>query len=481
MLAVSTSLECLDDIIHGRPTDIALLLKDDLTGAAADLTESLAITRSIANQYRALLTQTGFLTEDSRVHALNSSRGCHTDSNVQQDNQLSSLESQLLFQRAGVYLALACQGISSYLDSLKPPTKAHVVSESARYHAQPHGTLPSAQVRSQGLEARKLTRLYVKRALRDYVNFLSFFEYTPGTPADVVKHYEHRSGEVTARPGQPGTTPKGKNLENANRRTLDEASPSCTMMSYELEAGNSQSGCAASGARSVSPPLNVFRTLNFFAATPPTDLPPYPITSREIVKVGSRHCLDSTSDVLSADKNALTFHPLFIESLHSLSLCHSLVQTSPKDHLRHVHMVARLTRICDGYPIFLAARSLSRSDWVEVARQADNWIGLEQSWDSLCAPAALAKEQKEHQKEETQAQARERIRQQAIMGSLADERVIDDTTFQSAVASRQRRAQTSGGNLHPAEQGGDVSKRSPQADTNDSRAAASERRLLQGG
>ena len=104
-------------------------------------------------------------------------------------------------------------------------------------------------------------------------------------------------------------------------------------------------------------------------------------------------------------------------------------------------MVARLARVCDGYPIFLAARSPSRADWIEVVRRANNWIGLQQSWETLCAPAPLPGHAGTAKKEETEEQAKERRRQEAILEALADERVHDEASFQAAVAARERRAE----------------------------------------
>ncbi|KAI4264363.1 MAG: hypothetical protein L6R42_000524, partial [Xanthoria sp. 1 TBL-2021] len=76
-----------------------------------------------------------------------------------------------------------------------------------------------------------------------------------------------------------------------------------------------------------------------------------------------------------------------------------------------------------------------------IVRQADNWIGLEQSWESLCAPAPLPGQPEEAQEQRTPEQKRERRRQQAIEDSLSDENVYDEATFQAAVAARGRLAE----------------------------------------
>jgi Mg-chelatase subunit ChlI len=102
-------------------------------------------------------------------------------------------------------------------------------------------------------------------------------------------------------------------------------------------------------------------------------------------------------------------------------------------------MVARLARVCDGYPIFQAARSPSRADWIEVLRRSDNWVQLQQSWESLCAPAPLPGQTPTNQQKETPAEKKERMKQQAIMEALEDDRVHDEASFHAAVAARQRR------------------------------------------
>lgn len=477
MLAESTSLESLNEIIRSRPTDVAVLrtravtrtFKEDLVGAAADLTEALAITRSTASQHKAPQTQMELLAVLNSAQKLDSSPDYHCDPTVQEDNQTSSLKPQLFFQRAGIYLTLACQTTVSCLDSSRPAAESPPVTRPSQSEARPHDSPSSTQARPHSLAARKITKSYAKRALRDYVSFLGFFEYTPGTPANAVEQHEPGSGENASARGQSATNLNAKDLENVIQCASAEMVPSYALIPHEHVAVRSLNGRAVYRSRSPSPPVKVFPISDLFAAAPPPDLPPYPVISREMVKVGSRPYSNSTGSLHSAlaDQEAITFHPLLIESLHSLLLCHSLVQTSPKEHLRHAHMVARLTRICDGSPIFLASRSPSRSDWVEILHRADNWIGLEQSWEALCALPTLANESDKHQKEETQVEARERIKQEAVMESLADERVYDDATFQAAVASRERRAKALVGDSPSGKGNGGVPKRLAPGDKYD--------------
>jgi len=85
----------------------------------------------------------------------------------------------------------------------------------------------------------------------------------------------------------------------------------------------------------------------------------------------------------SPNQEAVTYHPLLTDALHSLLLAHTLLGTPQKELKRHAVMVARLCRVADGYPIFLASRSPARADWMEVLRKASP-VTLEASWEQLC-------------------------------------------------------------------------------------------------
>ena len=190
------------------------------------------------------------------------------------------------------------------------------------------------------------------------------------------------------------------------------------------------------------PPPLVHQLSALFDATPPTDLPPYPETATALTIKQQSQQSEATKAFFAQNSDcheALTYHPLLTDALHSLLLCHCLVQTSARELQRHAHMVARLARICDGYPIFQAARSPSRADWIEVVRRGDNWVELQHSWEFLCAPAPLPGQMSQNQQKESPAEKRERLKQQAIMEALEDDRVHDEASFHAAVAARQRR------------------------------------------
>ncbi|KAL8787169.1 MAG: hypothetical protein Q9213_002385 [Squamulea squamosa] len=457
MLAESTSLVPLDEIIRGRPTDSSFLrtraltriFKNDFAAAAQDLTEALAISRYVAAQHKAGRGQM----ELSNVlggaeKKTGGSRDWRHNTKLGDEAQPSSLEPQLLFHRASVYLTMACQNITNSLDQTQSTDDGLHDLEPNEPKAKPHATSSSVQTPQQALEAQKLVKTYAKRALRDFINFLSFFEYSPGMSADDAEAYMHELDAAASDAKLAKVAPGRSSLKEAYKSALNNGDISGALMPYEVDGHGSQSNGIAPQFHPQLPPIRVYPISDLFASTPPPpDLVPYPVVSREIVKVGpkpktnrsdgsSRHAFS-----LPGCTESVTYHPLLTEALHSLLLCHSLVQTSSKEHLRHAHMVARLARQCDGYPIFLAARSPSRADWIEIVRRADNWIGLEQSWESLCALAPLPGQAEQAQEQQTPEQDRERRRQQAIEDSLADENVHDEATFQAAVAARERLAE----------------------------------------
>ncbi|KAL8752092.1 MAG: hypothetical protein Q9199_005984 [Rusavskia elegans] len=456
MLAESTSLEPLDEIIRNRPTNSSFLrtrgvtriFKNDFAAAAEDLTEALAITRFVAAQHKAGRGQM----ELSNVlggaeKKTGGSRDWRHAPRLEDESQPSSLEPQLLFHRASLYLTMACQNITISLEQTPPIADPIHNPEPTNPKAESHATPLSMQTPKRALEARKLVKTYAKRALRDFVNFLSFYEYSPGMSADRAEAYVHQLDAAASDAKRTQATPGRTPLKETYKSAMDDVSVSGAITPYESGGRDWQNHGTAPQPYPELPPLKVYPISDLFASSPPADLVPYPVPSRELVKVAPKQKMNNLEGSLkqtfsfSACDEAVTYHPLLTEALHSLLLCHTLVQTSSKEHLRHAHMVARLARQCDGYPVFLAARSPSRADWIEIVRQADNWIGLEQSWESLCAPAPLPGQPEEAQEQRTPEQKRERRRQQAIEDSLSDENVRDEATFQAAVAARERLAE----------------------------------------
>ena len=295
------------------------------------------------------------------------------------------------------------------------------------------------------MEARKAVKTNAKRALRDYIAYLSNFDYTPGLPAEITEEFVKKVNQAANGFKIPRPPHQGKSLDLESNSSLSNGQLSDALVphnGYPTRNRPASNTSRASDLPSLPPPV-VHQMSSLFSATPPADLPPYPATATSLTtKQQMQAAQTEAAKAILAQTDcheALTYHPLLTDALHSLLLCHCLVQTSSRELQRHAHMVARLARVCDGYPIFQAARSPSRADWIEVVRRGDNWIQLQQSWESLCAPAPLPGQSPTNQQKETPAERKERLRQQAIMEALEDDRVHDEASFHAAVAARQRR------------------------------------------
>jgi hypothetical protein len=438
-MASCTSLEPLDDVIASHPSDAApyrtravtRMFKDDYPGAARDLTEGLAICRMWQKNKSG---QLDLMPADENQRKNGIARDLKYDIKLDEKDHPSSLETQLLFHRAGTYLTIACQHIHAALDGLDSPNEA---SDTA------NGELPPdlQEANRQRLEVRKIVKTNAKRALRDYISFLSKFDYTPGLPVEITEEFLRKVN--TAASGLTKPRPAHSN------RLLDVAShpngktSNALVRRRDVENGDNY---VDPTTYSSLPSPEIHKVSSLFSPLPPPDLPPYPVESTALVPRKQSPNLSATNAGIALLANhdyheAITYHPLLTDALHSLLLCHSLVQTPPKELLRHAHMSARLARVCDGYPIFLAARSPARADWIEVLRRSDNWIGLQQSWETLCAPAPLPGHAGTEKKQETPEQARERRKHEAIMEALADERVQDEESFRAAVRAREKRAE----------------------------------------
>ncbi|KAK6957647.1 hypothetical protein Daesc_000434 [Daldinia eschscholtzii] len=431
-LAECTDFRALDLIIGQRPSDceplrtraIVRMFKEDFEGAVRDLTSALGVYRLQQPRHKPA--------SDESTQFDQTIRRRRDNPPLDERDQPSSIEVQLLFQRAGCYLTLACDHVPLALPDL--PTEQNANSQNGTNGASNSNTNGSSASQQGGedlenkgpskklLEARKAVRVYAKRALRDYMEYLKHFHYSPNLPIEISDEFSRQVNQATHR---------NKRYYNQSRHTSqDPGSPTGT-----------------------SPGHTVYELSSLFSATPPADLPPYPST--ELVSQGS-----ATMEPIQTTTEMVTYHPLLTDALHSLLLCHTLIQTSAKELQRHAHMVARLARLADGYPVFQASRSPARADWIEVLRRAENWIELSSSWEALCAPAPLPIPVSTNggvstatasvnalsitggaNSSETEEQRKERMRQQAIIEALEDERVNDEASFKAAILARQRRAE----------------------------------------
>ncbi|KAK1244856.1 hypothetical protein MKX08_004485 [Trichoderma sp. CBMAI-0020] len=438
-MAESTSLEPLTEIIGDRPGEPEVLrtratvkvFQNDLEGAVFDLTHALSISQFIRKSHQPKQEDTQIV--DSQRTA---ARRRPHDVILPEKDQPSSLEAQLYFQRASVYLTLASDNA---VDSMPAPPSNQsnenlAITDERDEEAKAEASDPGKEISRKQVESRKMAKTYAKRAIKDYLSFFSNIHYSPNLPAKIAKEFNDRVSMVM------------HGIRSS--RALDTSSWTTSHTVYSLP--------------------------DLFRSVPPADLPPYP--AQDLMKQGVQQPLDETAC------EWVTYHPLLSDALHSLLLAHCLAQTSTKEIQRHAYMVARLIRLSDGYPLFQANRSSARADWTELVHCAGNWLQLSSSWDNLCQPAPLpayledpckhhcAKHGGSHKKAhphsersiaasaaaalvgggtfdattaaaEEEQRRKELIREQAIADTLDDERVTDETSFRAAVRAREKRAQ----------------------------------------
>lgn len=459
-LAECTSLQPLDEIIADRPSEgeplrtraVTKIFKEDYVGAAQDLTSALQVCRYQQGQHKAGRQQLQ-LASAAAAEAQRNNRW-KEEFKLDEEDHPSSLETQLLFHRAGVYLTIACQHVNAALP-LKPSHRTtNDANGSSKVNVETNtdsteATSADKEAEGKRLEAHKIVKTNAKRALRDYIAYLSHFDYTPGLPVEITEEFVRKVNQAAN--GFKITRPQNHSrvLEMEGNSSLSNGQLSDALVPHSASLSTrhrTQNGSTRSTDLPSLPPPVVYQISTLFSATPPADLHPYPETNTSLTttqKLNKSQASKASQALLAyaqAERHeALTYHPLLTDALHSLLLCHCLIQTSARELQRHAHMVARLARVCDGYPIFQAARSPSRADWIEVVRRGDNWIQLSQSWESLCAPAPLPGQGTANQQKETPEQRHERLKQQAIMEALEDDRVHDEASFHAAVQARQRR------------------------------------------
>lgn len=460
-LAECTSLQPLDEVIAERPSEgeilrtraVTKIFKEDYFGAISDLTAALQVCRYYQGQHKAGRQQIQLASDAAAEREASRSGRWKEEIKLDEEDHPSSLETQLLFHRANVHLTIACQHVN---DALPPKTPRTLKKAANGLKAeQTNGDGPTEPVEmtpaekeahKKRLEARKVVKTNAKRALRDYVSYLSHLDYTPGLPAEITEDFVRKVNQAANGFKIPRPQAQSRSLDLESNSSLSNGQLSDALVphnGYHSSRNRSQASSPRTQDLPSLPAPVVYQMSALFSSTPPADLPPYPETATALTTKQQLHATqnEAAKAILAQTDchEALTYHPLLTDALHSLLLCHCLIQTSAKELQRHAHMVARLARVCDGYPIFQAARSPSRADWIEVVRRADNWIGLTQSWEALCAPAPLPGQTPANEQKETPAEKRERLKQQAIMEALEDDRVHDEASFHAAVAARQRR------------------------------------------
>jgi len=472
----NTPLDPLDDILSSMPIEhkapplrtraLVQIFKRQWEGAILDLTQALRITEGVRLSHKPDQQQLELASRmrDEQETSSKGRRDWKTVPQLKDEDQPSSLEKQLLFNRAGVYLTLACQSVHVALDGLKE-------YQTAQDNGEANGA--EAQAQEIRLDARKRVKGYAKKAIKDYMAFLGHFDYTPGLPFEITNEIMRRVHDLANSNKTQTPLPKNRLIEvNGSDDEFSHES------SVDGNGGDANGSALVKHTKALVKPFElgedgwpkfptpkIYPSSALFAERPLPDLPIFPDFDVD----GVPKPREPANDAFGS-REVVTYHPLLLDALHSLLLAHALVQTSPTEHLRHAHNAARLARIADGYPIFQPARSPARADWIEVLRRANNWIGLSMPWQKLCAPAPLpdaaggwAKESNPSMqmvpsatdeahaavakrttplkgKEETPDQKRERIKQESIIDALSDDRVVDEATFQRAVRARERRA-----------------------------------------
>lgn len=329
---------------------------DDLEGAARDLTEALAETKHRSQLLHA---------EGKADAGSDSSRGQEVekrtarrmpDAPLPESERPSGLEGQLLFNRACVYLSMACKSVPGCFPTDSKPTANGTTTYATNTTSADTSTPPTPETTNADTETdtdthqtekRRLVKTYAKRAIRDLSAFLDGLHYSPNLPLQAARDFNLCVEAATLRKKTPRYTES------------DSSSTSYT----------------------------VYTISQLFAAVPPSDLPPFPPAEAATAASTSTETCEF-----------VTFHPLLEEALHQLLMAHCLAQTSTRELQRHAHMAARLVRLADAYPIFQLNHCAARVDWVEIIRLCGSNNSNSNtnssiipdddnaSWDSLCEP-----------------------------------------------------------------------------------------------
>ena len=440
-LAQNTDLEVLNRLVLDRHNEaspfrtraLTKIFKENFAGAAGDLTEALSKLKSHPAHDKADVPSS------QKIDSF-------TPSEVPEEERPTSLRSQLHFQRAGVYLTMSCQSIDKALpkqasdDTFFPHGSHDGDTLDEKFKALAYRDSNSEPTPEEQLENCKKVRYFAKRALKDYLGFLSLLSYS----AQCVNEYENRYSFVNDSPAELIKKAQTGVAKAVLPGSLSSATDSTEQLnaSYAKEAlvSTTDQIPSAGSANTAAAGRKIYTVAALFSATPPNDLPPDRNVEKALARPGKIASVieGEGENELVEPMESVTYHPLLPEALHCLLLCHSLLQTSQKEQLRHAYMVARIIRSLDGYPIFVPGRSSSRTDWVELNRLTGNWLGLEQTWDRLCdlhfragnAGSIL----------ESRPRSDKEIQQDAVIAALADERVCDEQTFQTAVSAHKRRA-----------------------------------------
>ncbi|KAK0392677.1 hypothetical protein NLU13_2172 [Sarocladium strictum] len=311
-----------DEPGNWRTSAMVRMMKGDYEAAASDLTFALSICWRYAQGHQSALLNSNVPDEKPRSRV-----------QLPEDEQPSSLRSQLLSLRAWAYLCAASHQVRVALGLAGGSEQDAVsvqASTSARDQSNPH--------RDDDHKSKRVKSL-AKRSLADIMAFLAELDYSPDLAMTTVKEFSERT----------------ERMEYGTKRTRHTE-------------------------RSIaSQPCKTYKVSELFSVLPPSGLPDFPRPKK-----------GPEDDTPEATCEAVTAHPMLPEVLHELLLCHCLLQTSAKELQRHAYMVARLITLIDISPVFYPSTCPARTDWRELTLRIGRWIHLCGPWDALCMPEPLA-------------------------------------------------------------------------------------------
>ena len=320
-----------------RTRAIVKAFKGDHEGAAADLREALnyhhADTKG-GHTALALGPETDLVPKQRKE-----------DIELPPEEQPSSIEPHLLFQRAGMLLSIACK----YLQLSMPSRSGQngkvkdigSFTEDAPELDPPvldaSGPDPNSED-AQTTEARIQVKKHARLAQKDYMAYLNLLEYTPNLPKAATTDYTRRIGAASRL-----------------RQTLRQTRTPDSGIQYSNK---------------------IYKLSDLFREVVPNDLPEWP--AQDMVKGAP------APDFASKETfEALTFHPLLGEALHCLLLCHCLMQTPTTELVRYAYMASRLYTISNPWPLFQPSRSPARADWIEILETCNGKIHLCLPWEVI--------------------------------------------------------------------------------------------------
>lgn len=260
------------------------------------------------------------------------------------DDQPTGLELQLLFRRAGSNLNIAYVWLERALPPL-PGSGVLLLEEKDLPDATRDADVVPAVTPDDLAHAQQLVKKFAKLARADYMTFLGQLEYSPDVPAPAYRDYTARSHDAETKSLRATRTPNS----------------------------------------GVQWPNRIYRVSDLFKEVPVPDLPSWPpVDAGPETGAGAAGAEHRSSPKARKLWEAITFHPLISEVLHSLLLCHCLMQTSRAELVRHAYMASRIINLANPWPLFQAGRNGgdARLDWVDTLRRADG-VRLSCPWEVL--------------------------------------------------------------------------------------------------